>query len=167
MKTTTAPLTEIRQHRLGLRIAARLSAGAADLPRDVQEHLRAARERALAHRKCPVVVAVPQNAGHAAVLGHAGGAVALGGLGGLGEINGLGRFGSGWWSHLLSIAVALALAAGLVVIDVVQSDENATEVANVDSALLIDDLPPQAYADPGFAQFLKTGTALPTAPDPN
>jgi hypothetical protein len=24
-------------------------------------------------------------------------------------------------------------------------------------ALLIDDLPPAAYADPGFAQFLRTG----------
>ena len=165
MKNTTIPLTEIREHRLGLRIAARLSAGAADLPHDVQEHLRAARERAITNRKCPVAVAVPQSAGHAAVLGHAGGAVALGGLGGF---NGLGRFGEGWWSHVLSIGVALALAAGLVAIDVVQSDENASEVASVDTALLTDDLPPQAYADPGFAQFLKTGeTPAAAAPDPN
>ena len=165
MKNTTIPLTEIREHRLGLRIAARLSAGAADLPHDVQEQLRAARERAVTNRKCPVTVAVPQSAGHAAVLGHAGGAVALGGLGGF---NGLGRFGEGWWSHALSIGVALALAAGLVVIDVVQSDENASEVASVDTALLTDDLPPQAYADPGFAQFLKTGeTPAAAAPEPN
>jgi hypothetical protein len=28
-------------------------------------------------------------------------------------------------------------------------------LAEVDSALLIDDLPPQAYADPAFAYFLK------------
>jgi hypothetical protein len=28
-------------------------------------------------------------------------------------------------------------------------------LAEVDSALLIDDLPPAAYADPGFLQFLK------------
>jgi hypothetical protein len=27
----------------------------------------------------------------------------------------------------------------------------------VDAALLTDDLPPSAYADPGFAQFLKSG----------
>jgi hypothetical protein len=30
------------------------------------------------------------------------------------------------------------------------------EVAEVDAALLADDLPPAAYSDPGFVQFLKT-----------
>jgi hypothetical protein len=34
-------------------------------------------------------------------------------------------------------------------------DDRANELAEVDSALLIDDLPPAAYADPGFLQFLK------------
>ncbi|MDR0458204.1 MAG: DUF3619 family protein [Burkholderiaceae bacterium] len=165
MKTTTIPLAEIRQHRLGLRIAARLAAGAVDLPRDVQERLRAAREQALASRKCPVSVTVTQDAGQAAVLGQAGGAAVLGGFGGWGSFNGLRHWGAGkgldgngagWWSGLISVAVALALAAGLVAIDGVQDDQHTTDVANVDTALLTDDLPPQAYADPGFAQFLKT-----------
>jgi hypothetical protein len=161
MKTTTiVPRAEIRQHRLGLRIAARLSAGTADLPGDIQERLRAAREQALACRKRPVAVTAPQSAGHTIVLGQAGGAAVLGGLGGIG---GSGRLGARWWSGIISIAVALALIAGLIAIDVVQSDQHATEVANVDTALLTDDLPPQAYADPGFAQFLKTG-AVQTAP---
>ena len=31
------------------------------------------------------------------------------------------------------------------------------EVAEVDAAILTDDLPPSAYTDPGFAQFLKSG----------
>jgi len=163
MKTTTIPLAEIRQHRLGLRIAARLSAGTADLPHDVQERLRAAREQALASRKRPVVtVTVPQNAEQSTVLGQAGGAAVLGGLGGLGHFGagkGLDNDGAGWWSRIISIAVAVALVAGLAVIDVVQSDANATEVANVDTALLTDDLPPQAYTDPGFVQFLKTSEA--------
>ncbi|MDR2990864.1 MAG: DUF3619 family protein [Burkholderiaceae bacterium] len=159
MKTTAIPLTEIRQHRLGLRIAARLSAGTADLPHDVQERLRAARERATAHIKRPVIATVPQSAGHVTVLGQAGGAAVLGSFGGF---NGLDRDGTGWWSRIVSIAVALALVAGLVAIDTVQSDEHASEVANVDTALLTDDLPPQAYADPGFAQFLKAD-ATPSA----
>ena len=30
------------------------------------------------------------------------------------------------------------------------------EVAEVDAALLTDDLPPAAFSDPGFVQFLKT-----------
>ena len=32
-----------------------------------------------------------------------------------------------------------------------------SEVAEVDAAILTDDLPPAAYADPGFTQFLKSG----------
>jgi hypothetical protein len=49
------------------------------------------------------------------------------------------------------------LAAGLVLIHTVQTDRRASELAEVDVQLLTDDLPPQAYADPGFAQFLRTG----------
>jgi hypothetical protein len=48
------------------------------------------------------------------------------------------------------------LAAGLILIHTVQNDWRATEVAEVDAALLTDDLPPSAYADPGFVQFLKS-----------
>jgi hypothetical protein len=161
--TTTSPLAEIRQHQLGLRIAARLSEGTAGLPHDVQERLRAAREQALVRRKRPVTATVPQSAGHAAVLGQAGGAAVLGGFS---AGHGLDNNGAGWWSPIVSLVVALALVAGLVAINVVQDDENATEVGNVDTALLTDDLPPQAYADPGFAQFLKTGVP-PTAPARN
>jgi hypothetical protein len=36
-----------------------------------------------------------------------------------------------------------------------QDDNRAEELAAIDSALLTDDLPPAAYTDPGFAQYLK------------
>jgi hypothetical protein len=39
-------------------------------------------------------------------------------------------------------------------------DDRANELAEIDSALLIDDLPPAAYADPGFLQFLKNPIAI-------
>jgi hypothetical protein len=39
-------------------------------------------------------------------------------------------------------------------------DNRANELAEVDSALLIDDLPPAAYADPGFLQFLKNPLSI-------
>lgn len=169
----TAPLNEIRQHRFGLRIAARLSAGTGDLPHDVQERLRAAREQALARRKSAVTVTVtaPQSAGQTTVLGHAGGAAVLGGFGGFSggfggflseRTNELNDNSTSWWTRIISIAVAVALAAGLIAIDVNQDDQHAAEVADVDTALLTDALPPQAYADPGFAQFLKTSGASPT-----
>ena len=51
----------------------------------------------------------------------------------------------------------VVLAAGLIVINTVQNERRASEVAEVDAALLTDDLPPSAYADPGFGQFLKYG----------
>jgi hypothetical protein len=47
------------------------------------------------------------------------------------------------------------LVAGLALIQNIMDDDRANELAEVDSALLIDDLPPSAYADPGFLQFLK------------
>ena len=72
---------DILQNRMGLRIAARLSAGANDMSHDVSERLRVARQQALARRKRPQVVAreVATSAGaviplgHAAVLGFGGG----------------------------------------------------------------------------------------------
>ena len=37
----------------------------------------------------------------------------------------------------------------------------ASEIAEVDAALLTGDLPPSAYADPGFVQFLKSSHQTP------
>ena len=53
----------------------------------------------------------------------------------------------------------VALVAGLMAISVIQDERRTDELAEVDSALLTDDLPPAAYTDPGFAQFLKTSDA--------
>jgi hypothetical protein len=50
----------------------------------------------------------------------------------------------------------LALVAGLIALQVLGSDSFTEELAEIDAALLTDDLPPDAYADPGFAQFLKS-----------
>ena len=44
---------------------------------------------------------------------------------------------------------------GLIIIDAIQGDERAKDLAEIDAAILTDDLPPTAYADPGFAHFLK------------
>ena len=50
---------------------------------------------------------------------------------------------------------------GLVAIHVIQNDYRAQEVAEVDTALLTDALPPAAYTDPGFLQFLKSAAQRP------
>ena len=68
--------------------------------------------------------------------------------------------GGGWFTRIASVVPLVALAAGLVAISVMQDDNRASEVAEVDAALLTGDLPPAAYTDPGFAQFLKGDDGL-------
>lgn len=125
------------QERFGRAVGRRLSAGTAELPYHVTERLRAARVQALAKRKVEAVAP--------AVVANGGGTGALG----------FGGFSL--WRQIASALPLVVLVGGLVVIHSVQNDQRATEVAEVDAQLLTDDLPPEAYADPGFVQFLKSG----------
>lgn len=139
---------DILQNRYGLRVAARLSAGSEQLPHDISERLRVTRAQAVARRKQPVLSAQLHTA--PAVVYNGSNTATL-------------NFGDdvlGLWGRLASAALVIALVAGLIAIDIVQDDDRAAEVAEVDAALLTDDLPPAAYADPGFLQFLKTAPSL-------
>lgn len=60
-----------------------------------------------------------------------------------------------WWARLASWLPALALTLGLIAIDQLNLAKRIEAAAEVDAALLADDLPPAAYVDPGFAEFLK------------
>lgn len=128
--------------RFGRAVAARLSAGADDLPYEVRERLRAARVRAVQARQEAAVRAPAVVAGR--------GASATLALGGDDRV--------GLWGRIGSILPLLVLVAGLVVLHGFHGDRRASEIAEVDAALLTDDLPPAAYADPGFVQFLKTSS---------
>ena len=136
--------TDTLQNRFGLRVAARLSAGTEGLPHDIGERLRVAREQAVARRKQPAAV-LRQRAAMAA--SRNGNTATLS----------VGDDGLGFWGRLTSAALVLVMAAGLIAINVIQDDDRTMEVAELDAALLTDDLPPEAYADPGFLQYLKTG----------
>ncbi|WP_332775991.1 DUF3619 family protein [Polaromonas sp.] len=131
---------EILQDRYGLKAASYLSAGAANLPHDISERLRAARVQALAQRK------VAKTRSAAMVVNAGGGSAALT----WGSDDGL-----SWWGRIGSVMPLIALVVGLLVINSVQNDNRAQELAEVDVALLTDELPPAAFADPGFVQFLK------------
>lgn len=124
--------------RYGLRVAARLSMGTDELPHDITERLKAARQQALGRRK----VARPATAG-AAYL--AGGTAIMGG----------GEEPASWWGRIASVLPLVVLAIGLVTIHTIRNEQVAGELAAVDAALLADDLPPSAYADPGFARFVE------------
>lgn len=127
------------QDRFGRQVAARLSAGAGEVPYDISERLRAARVQAVSRRKVTAVRT-------ASAVVASGGAASLT----------FGDEGLNFWSRLASGLPIVALLVGLVAINVIQNEDRAREVAEVDAALLTDDLPPAAYADPGFVQFLKT-----------
>ena len=134
MKSSTDPHTK---DQFGHLVARALSANLEQLPYEVQERLRAGRMRALAARRVsPVLATRPQ----AQQMG-----------------DGTLTRGAPWrgWTPLASLFPMVLLVVGLLTINVVLDEYRANEVAEVDSALLTDDLPPTAYTDPGFVQFLK------------
>lgn len=127
------------QDVLGRKIAAQLSLGTAELGHDISERLRVARQQAVARRKLPEMAT-------ARSIVSSGGAAALQ----MGD-----EPGPGLWARIGSTLPLLALVAGLLAIYVTQNDYRANEVAEIDAALLTDDLPTNAYTDPGFMQFLR------------
>lgn len=135
--------------RFARRVTARLNEGTDALPYDISERLRAARVQALEKRKKPALAHHTAPIAAPALVRSGRSAAALSG--------GWGGEGGFWWRALVSAVPVLALVAGLVVINFVQDEFSTTELAEVDAALLTDTLPPSAYADPGFVQFLKTG----------
>ncbi|MBK9571575.1 MAG: DUF3619 family protein [Rhodoferax sp.] len=129
---------QIAHDRFGLKVTANLSDACDQLPYEVTERLRAARVQALGKRK----IAAKQ--------------VATGVMASDGTLSlNSGEEGFGLWNAVTSAIPLLALIIGLLSINVMLSDERADELAEIDSALLTDTLPPSAYTDPGFAQFLK------------
>lgn len=139
MKNLYQDQNQLAQDRFGLQVAVRLSEAANNLPYDISERLRAARVQALARQK----IAVTSIATEVAV---SGGAASL-------------TFGNehlSWWNRIVAALPLLALVAGLIAISVIQNENRANELAEIDAALLTDDLPPTAYTDPGFTQFLKS-----------
>lgn len=130
---------DILQDRFALKTVSYLSASAADLPYDISERLRAARAQAVSNRKIAKIETSGSivNDGDSAALTW-------------GTDDGL-----NWWARIGSVVPLIALVVGLLVINSIQTDNRAQELAEIDVALLTDELPPAAFADPGFVQFLK------------
>jgi hypothetical protein len=129
------------QARLAGKLAAVLSDGVRTLPHDITERLRFSREQALA--KAREMRLAPQAVpGRPAWMNSAGTLVLGGPLPG--------------WHRALSVLPLLMLLAGMFLIDHWATREQVLAVADVDAVLLADDLPPAAYQDPGFIDFLRT-----------
>lgn len=132
---------ELNMDRLGRHFSAQLSMATPGLPHDISERLRVARQRAMAERKPVMQLGFAQKTG---VQSN-------------GTLTASGDEGLNLWSILASALPLLALVVGLTAIQWIQQDSRTNELAAIDSALLTDELPPDAYADAGFVQFLKQG----------
>jgi len=139
-----AQRNEALQAGFGRRVAAALTQRDILQPRrDIDERLRVAREQALASAR-QARVAAPASA----VAAAGGATLALSGPGGS---------DTPWWLRLSSLVPLGVLVLGLFLIDDHYTRSQIEAAAEIDAAILADDVPPDAYRDPGFAEFLKVG----------
>lgn len=146
----SAPAAELdaRVTRFGLRIAAGLTERSAALPHDVSERLRFAREQALARaaearKTANVAVTTSVTAvGNGSTLALSGGPSGA-------------NNGGGLWAMLVSALPLLLLLSGLLLMQLGEENRQIAAAAEVDTALLSDSLPPAAFTDPGFSEFLR------------
>jgi len=139
MNISSEPMGTVSQTeaRFGARIAARLDEGSRDLPHNISERLRAGRMRALAGRRVTEIQLQPVLAGTRSNSASLGGHT------------------PGFWTRASALLPLLALVLGLIAIGAMQDQERAFELAEVDADLLTADLPPTAFTDAGFLQYLK------------
>jgi len=130
-------LSNTETDQFGLTAAALLRQGTQSLPASVQERLYAARLKALSVQKPEKILA------RQFVMAGA-----------------TGNWSSGsrsFWDNVGWIAPLIVLVFGLIGIFQWQQDSRINDIAELDVALLTDDVPPDAYADSGFLGFLKNG----------
>ena len=111
-----------------------LDQGVREIDAGVAERLRAARECALQHRTIAVESVVLVGAGRTALQ--------------------LGEGGRGHHPVRTALSI-LALLLGVALTYYWNAFDQATENEEIDSALLADDLPPNAYLDKGFQAWLE------------
>ena len=126
-------LADRQAAQFGARLAARLDE--APLPHDISERLRVARLHALAARPRAAVAQISP-----AMQAQGGPALTL---------------GSGFWAWLPAPLTLALLLAGLWALQPQDTGVRGLRLAQVEPALVIDELPPSAYADPGFLHYLR------------
>lgn len=136
---------DIQERRLARDIRSALDASADAVPADIAERLAAGRRIALARKKAEAPARVPQFATQGGIP-----------LSDLDDDTPLHRAGA-WLRKLALVWLLIVLVGGLAGIYHWQKQQRVEELADVDAAMLLDDLPPQAYADQGFHVFLKRG----------
>ena len=123
--------------QFGQTAAALLRQGSQSLPAGIKDRLYAARLKALSVKK-PEKARVQQH-----ILASSSGSWSSG--------------SRSFWDNVGWVAPLVVLVFGLIGIAQWQQDSRINDIAELDAALLTDDVPPDAYADSGFMGFLKNG----------
>lgn len=123
--------------QFGQSAAALLRQGSQSLPAGIKDRLYAARLKALSVKK-PEKVRAQQH-----ILASSSGSWSSG--------------SRSFWDNVGWVAPLVVLVFGLIGIAQWQQDSRINDIAELDVALLTDDVPPDAYADSGFMGFLKNG----------
>jgi hypothetical protein len=129
--------TQTQVDQFGQASAALLRQGTQSIPQNVKDRLYAARMKALSLRK-PEKVRLQKQVLAGSARNWTSGSNSL-------------------WDTVGWIAPLVVLVFGLIGIAQWQDDSRINDIAEVDAALLSDDVPPDAYADSGFMAFLKNG----------
>ena len=127
------------QARFAVLVTQALTARSQVLPRDISERLRVAREQA-GHRAR--LANARTASGTTLAGGWAGGAAVLAGF-------------VPWWQRAASVLPLVMLVAGVLMAERWSVREQILDAAEIDAQLLSDTLPPAAYSDPGFGEYLR------------
>ncbi|HAT39868.1 DUF3619 family protein [Polynucleobacter necessarius] len=137
MKHFDNQLTHSQVDQFGQTSAALLRQDAHNIPQNIKERLYAARMKAVnVQKREKVLIQKPILAGpsHNWTTGS-----------------------NGVWDTVGWIAPLIVLVFGLIGMAEWQENSRINDIAEVDAALLSDDVPPDAYANSGFMAFLKNG----------
>ena len=137
MKHFDDQFTQSQVDQFGQASAALLRQGTQTIPQNIKDRLYAARMKALSVRK-PEKVRLQKHVLAGSSRNWTSGS-------------------NGLWDTVGWIAPLVVLVFGLIGIAQWQDDSRINDIAEVDAALLSDDVPPDAYADSGFMAFLKNG----------
>ena len=129
----------MNEQQVAQEIRKALEESTARLPYRVSHRLELARNAALARQRTAEVQRVSAPVGVLATAGAPGNVP---------EHN-------VWWRLGVTLVPVLVVAIGLMVISVWNDTETADEIAEIDTAVLTDEVPLSAYTDRGFGVFLK------------
>jgi hypothetical protein len=124
---------------LAYKIRHALNENLEQLPASTTERLASARAQALSRKKADAPLRQRQQAG-GRTRADRGGVAAL--------------FGAPWMARAVAVVPLVAMVAGLVGVYQYQQEQRVAELADLDAAVMSDELPLTAYTDHGFNAYL-------------